>query len=90
MASSVPVVATNTGGISEVIVDGKNGFLVTPRGIESLSQRVIALLKDEKLRRIIGGSASVSLPTDFRRENMVRKTEELYEELISRKLAHAN
>ena len=46
-----PVVATRVGGLPEVVKDGKTGILVPPRDSAALSQAVIKLLKNKKLRR---------------------------------------
>jgi len=50
MASGLPVIGTNVGGIPEIISDGYNGFLVTPDDTTMLGQRLELLLKDNDLR----------------------------------------
>ena len=82
MASAKPVVATNTGGISEVVQEGKNGFLVAPRDTQDLSEKLILLLRDENLRVAMGQNALVSLNHDFRREDMVNAHQGIYEKLL--------
>jgi glycosyltransferase involved in cell wall biosynthesis len=82
MASSRPVLATNTGGIKEVIIEGKTGFLVSPGDMKKMSELLIMLLKDESLRKIIGQNARVSLDGSFRLENMVNANQDLYENLV--------
>src|SRR5262249_40694673 len=44
MACEVPVIATNTGGIPEVIDHGKDGFLVDPRDVKSAANHAIDVL----------------------------------------------
>jgi glycosyltransferase involved in cell wall biosynthesis len=85
MAASRPVVVTNTGGITEIIAEGKNGFLVSQGDINKLAERVIELLKDNILRNQIGQNARNSLGYDFTLENMVRHAENLYQDLIKQK-----
>lgn len=85
MASFKPVVATNTGGIREVIIEGKTGFLVEPGNIKEMSVRLVSLLKDEALRKKIGEDAKDFLSSDFTLENMVKNTENLYKDLIFKK-----
>jgi len=84
MASSKPVVATNTGGIQEIVVEGKTGFLVPPRNMELMSEQLIILLKNEELRRQMGQRAIESLDFNFSLENMVNSTKTLYETVISK------
>ncbi|MBI5485456.1 MAG: glycosyltransferase family 4 protein [Deltaproteobacteria bacterium] len=50
MAHHVPVVATNIGGIPEVVADGEGGYCVDSRDPEEFARRIIRLLQDENLR----------------------------------------
>lgn len=45
-----PVVASNVGGLSEMVEDGKTGLLVPPKDIDSLANSIITLLKDDTMR----------------------------------------
>ncbi|MBI2013539.1 MAG: glycosyltransferase family 4 protein [Candidatus Colwellbacteria bacterium] len=50
MASGVPVVATNVGGVPNVVKDGVVGFLVPPKDSQAIAQAVIKILEDDQLR----------------------------------------
>lgn len=54
MACEVPVVATQVGGIPELVTHGENGFLVAPENAHDLAQALIVLLRDEALRLNMG------------------------------------
>ena len=54
MAASVPVVATDTAALGEVVDDGVTGFLVPPRDDDALVGALERLLADEALRRAMG------------------------------------
>jgi glycosyltransferase involved in cell wall biosynthesis len=82
MLASLPVVVTNTGGIAEVIRDGESGFLVLPRDMQKMSDRVILLLKDKPLRLRMGQKAAKILDGAFTISNMVRESENLYDMLM--------
>jgi glycosyltransferase involved in cell wall biosynthesis len=82
MAASLPVVATHTGGIAEIVVEGKTGFLVSPGDVKEMSEKLIILLGDERLRRQISHNAKDSLNSNFSFEYMVKNNENLYEALI--------
>ena len=90
MAVFKPVVATHTGGISDVIIEGRTGFLVAPGDMQEMSDKLIPLLKNENLRRQIGQNAKDCLGADFSLENMVKHTQDLYTGLCLKKLRYVN
>jgi glycosyltransferase involved in cell wall biosynthesis len=51
MAMGKPVVATNAGGVPEIVEDGRDGLLVPPRDEKALADAVVRLLGDASLRR---------------------------------------
>jgi len=85
MASGKPVVATDTGGIREVIREGETGFLVSPRDMDKMSERIVMLLKDRILRIEIGQKARDSLGFNFTLSHMVRESENIYGDLLKKK-----
>jgi glycosyltransferase involved in cell wall biosynthesis len=82
MASAKPVVATHTGGIEEVIIEGKTGFLIPVRDVKKMSDRLITLLKDGNLRKELGQNARDFLDGSYHLENMVNANQDLYENLV--------
>lgn len=54
MASGVPVVVTDAGGNSELVEEGKNGFLYPVGDVKTLVQRIVTLLENPGLRKEIG------------------------------------
>ncbi len=80
-AAARPVIATDTGGIKEVIREGENGYLNAPHDIKGMSERLSSLLGDAEKRRLLGQKAKDSLNSDFRFENMLNSTRHLYEAL---------
>jgi len=60
-----PVVASNIGGIPEQMVDNKTGFLVKPEDLEGCAEKIIVLLKDEKLRRQMGEYGKENIRNKF-------------------------
>ena len=57
MASGRPVVATTTGGIVDIIVDGENGLLVPPGDENKLAEAMARLLNDADLRARLADGA---------------------------------
>lgn len=50
MASGLPVVGSDSGGIPEIVKDGYNGFLVAERDVEGLAKRINILLNSDRIR----------------------------------------
>jgi glycosyltransferase involved in cell wall biosynthesis len=81
MASSRPVVATAVDGTPEAVTDGVNGFLVPARDPSSAADRVVTLLSDPSLAAGMGEEGFRRV-AEFDIEEMVRRQEVLYEELM--------
>ena len=82
MAAGLPVVATDTGGIREVVLDSKTGYLVKPGDIQALHGRLKDLLMKPYLRKEFGQRAiSVLGHNDYSLNNMLKNTTQLYLDL---------
>lgn len=81
MALGCPPVATRVGGISAIIEDGVNGFIVEPRDPKRQADRILALLDDGSLRGRLGGAASEAA-TAFDVRTAFRRIEHVYTELV--------
>lgn len=86
MASSLPIVATNVGGNSELIKDGVNGTLVSSGNPLSLSQAIIQLLNDGPKARRMGNAGRRVFEELYTVNKMVRNYERIYEYFIEMKL----
>ena len=79
MAAGVPVVATDTGGIREVISENVNGFLVRPGDTQAFCDRIARLLEDCNLREsFVRKSASIIKRPEFLAANMLKEVERIY------------
>lgn len=80
MALSRPVVASNVGGIPEMIEDGVTGLLVPPHEPEALAAAIIRLLTNHQLADIIGRAGHDLVHDRFRIELMVGAIQSIYDE----------
>ncbi len=80
LAAGLPVVATRTGGIPEIVEDGMNGLLVPPRDPLALAQAILRLVADESLRARLAQAARPSVAR-FAIEATVGRYLALYEDL---------
>jgi N-acetyl-alpha-D-glucosaminyl L-malate synthase BshA len=79
MSCGVPVIATNNGGITEVIEDGKTGYLRDPLDVDGMADIAVKLLGDEELKRHIGASARERAANDYHVDDIVKYYILLYE-----------
>jgi len=82
MAASVPVVATDTGGTSELVIDGLTGFMIQPGDAAALGDRIGRLCGDAEMRRKMGEAGRRRIVDHFTTDRMARKFEALYSRLI--------
>ena len=85
MAAAVPVVATATGGTSEVVVDGVTGYLVPPSDPEAAAASLLRLSEDPGRRQRFGEAGRGRLGAEFDIRRMVPDLEALYDELLERR-----
>ena len=83
MAAGLPIVATNTGGIPEVVDNGVNGLLVPTRNAPALAKAITGLLEKPELRKKMG-LMSLKKVQDFSVEKMVAGNIEVYKQLSGR------
>jgi glycosyltransferase involved in cell wall biosynthesis len=76
------VVATRTGGIPEIVEDGRTGLLVEPSDPSSLAEAVSVLLKDRQKAISLGISGRKRVERDFTIEKHVAVLSEFYERLL--------
>ncbi len=80
MALSRPVVASNVGGIPEMIEDGVTGLLVPPHDAEALAGAIVRLLKNHPLADTLGRAGHDMVHDRFCIELMVNAIESIYDE----------
>jgi glycosyltransferase involved in cell wall biosynthesis len=82
-AAGVPIIASNVGGIPEVVQDQVNGLLVPPGDVAALRVAVATLLGDPPLRRRLGDAGRLLAPTEFGVARMVDDHIALYREVMA-------
>ena len=81
-AAGLPVVATNVGGIPEIMKDKETGILVPPADSRALSGAIIALLSDKDSRSRMGERGKAWVRGKFRADIMVGSISALYQALV--------
>ncbi|MCX7626779.1 MAG: glycosyltransferase [Candidatus Sumerlaeaceae bacterium] len=85
MHAELPIITTGVGGIPELVRDGEEALLIEPRNPHQIAEAVCRLATDRALARRLAAAAKARAQAEFSIEAMVRKTEQIYEELLSRK-----
>jgi L-malate glycosyltransferase len=82
MASSLPVVASDSGGTRELVIDGETGFIVEPGVPEGLADRLGKLCDDRELRIKMGEAGRFRVMSHFTADKMAEKFGALYRRLV--------
>jgi glycosyltransferase involved in cell wall biosynthesis len=77
MASGLPVIAASVGGIPDLIVNGRNGYLISPHAPGELSKAIENLCKNARLRSEFGNRNNL-MGQDYHIELYVQKLEGIY------------
>ena len=81
MAAGRPIVASRTGGVPDLVKDGKNGLLVPPGDVPALAEAVMYMIKHPDQAGKMGECGRKMCP-EFSLESMVDKLDSLYKDLL--------
>jgi glycosyltransferase involved in cell wall biosynthesis len=82
MSYAKPVVAFQTGGISEWLDDGKTGFLIAPYDVMQMSEKIDSLLKQKDLATEMGLFGRIKVQQNFSATQHLQQLLELYNNVI--------
>lgn len=85
MAHKTPVIATRKGGVTSIVKDGVNGYLVRAKDSKVLAGKVNLLLSDDAKRERMGENAYKSVAERFSWEKIASKFYNMYERIINSK-----
>ncbi|WP_203180687.1 glycosyltransferase family 4 protein [Streptococcus mitis] len=84
MSIGTPVLASNVGGLSEIIENGRDGFLFERTEVDSICECSHFLLNNEQLLSEIAEYGKLKIKEHFSWEKMFKETMEVYNELLKR------
>lgn len=79
---SIPVIASNIGGLPEVVIDGKTGYLVPPGDAESIAEKIIKLIEEPSLRQRLGKGGRKFVVDNYEWESCASKMEGIYNDIF--------
>jgi glycosyltransferase involved in cell wall biosynthesis len=83
MAVGKPIVASDVGGIPEVVSHGKEGLLVRPKDAKTLSDTIESLLSDTSLMNELGSNALQKVKNRFSISRMQETSKKLFEKVLN-------
>ena len=83
LAAGRPVVATDVGGLPDVVREGVDGFLVPSGDAAALADRLATLANDPERRRAMGEAGAHDLPERYAVARLVDDIDELYRSLLA-------
>jgi glycosyltransferase involved in cell wall biosynthesis len=83
MATGLPVVATNVGGLPEMVIDGHTGFLVPAGDFRGLADRLLEILSNPVLGRGMGWAGRARVQAEFDLQQTIPLAEQALEEVVS-------
>lgn len=90
MASGIPVISTNVGGVKELIENRKTGLLFDNNNHEQLASCIIELIENKKLYNNLNENAKNIIKTKYSWEVMINEYEKYYRRLVPSKKESAN
>ena len=83
LAIGLPVVSTTTGSIPDVVADGESGFLIPPRDVDALADRIGRLVTEPALRTAMGRRGRETVERSYSIDRMVDRLEQVYGQVIA-------
>jgi len=84
MACGVPVVVSNVGGLPEVVIEGKTGFVVPKENPEELAKAMMALVEDEEKRKTMGLAGIEHVKENYNWIDNANGMLELYDQTLNK------
>lgn len=81
-SAGLPIVATEAGGIPEIVRNEETGLLIPPEDSDAVACSVLRLLRDKDLSGILGENARRIVETEFSVENMVEGNIRVYNKVL--------
>jgi sugar transferase (PEP-CTERM/EpsH1 system associated) len=78
MATELPAIATSVGANPDLVDDDQTGFLINPRDVRSLADRILRLTADRELRLEFGKRARQKVALEFSLQRMLENYSRLY------------
>lgn len=83
-ATGRPVITSNSVGCKDTVVDGYNGYLIEPKDVDALTEKLDILLSDAELRQTMGKNSREYAEKYFDIEVVIERHLSIYNELVGK------
>jgi glycosyltransferase involved in cell wall biosynthesis len=83
MSMKLPVVASGSAGVLDIVTDGETGILFPPKDYEALARRLMLLMDDETLRKRLGEAARERVKSNFSLSRAAESLENFYRQFAT-------
>jgi len=83
MACEVPVIASNVGGLPEVVTDGVDGYLIPPHDVETGAERALEILTRPDRGRSMGQQARINARAKYCANDVIPMYEAYYRRVLN-------
>ena len=85
MRAGLPVVASDVGGVKEIVIDNETGYVVPRGNVQELRQKLTYLLNNEQVRTSMGKLARQKYESELTFKHMYDRTLATYQEVVAQK-----
>jgi glycosyltransferase involved in cell wall biosynthesis len=83
MAAGLPIISTDQGAITEAVIDGKNGYIVTPENPGQLAEKIDELVSNPGKRKAMGQESRRMYEASFTREKMISNFKKVFLQVMN-------
>jgi glycosyltransferase involved in cell wall biosynthesis len=84
MSCEVPVIATNVGGLPEVVVPGETGFLAALGDTDAMADSALQIVRNPHLKKKMGKAGRKRAVEIFGKDKIVPQYEKYYESILAK------
>lgn len=81
-ATATPIIASNVGGVPELLTHGETGFLVPPKNVKELETAIETLIDNPKMAKEMGQKAQAYVDQNFSVEQIGKRIEKYYSRVL--------
>jgi glycosyltransferase involved in cell wall biosynthesis len=83
MGAGLPVVASQVGGVSDLVREGETGFMIPPDDVEKYAEKILLVLENDQLRKKLGSNARHFAEKHLNKQTILAQLETVYKEILT-------